>query len=265
MNRRIFRTVVASLLALLSFPLWLLSGSNVNGQEAATREARPGTVLITGANRGLGYEFARQYAAAGWKVIGTARDPEEAAELKAVERVRVEQLDVADGASVDALAKRLDGVAIDLLINNAGISGRGRSLETLDVDEVARVLDVNVLGPMRVTKALLPNLRAGEGKTIVGISSGLGSVAGNTNGGYHGYRESKASLNMFTRSVAAELKGEGFIAIAMSPGWVKTDMGGENASLEPEVSIAGMRKVIAGLTPEQSGGFWSWDGKQVPW
>jgi NAD(P)-dependent dehydrogenase (short-subunit alcohol dehydrogenase family) len=172
---------------------------------------------------------------------------------------------VADAESVRAMADRLEGVPIDLLINNAGISGRGGRLAGLDIEEVARVLEVNTLGPMRVTQALLPNLRAGEKKTVVGISSGLGSIAGNTRGGNYGYRESKAALNMFTRTLAADLRDEGFIAIAMSPGWVKTDMGGENAQLEPEQSIAGMRQVIEGLTAEQSGRFLNWDGTEVPW
>jgi NAD(P)-dependent dehydrogenase (short-subunit alcohol dehydrogenase family) len=265
MIRLLLRPAIAAIVTLLSFPLWLVGGSHLIAQEAAVQDDKPGTVLITGANRGLGYEFARQYAAAGWTVIGTARDPDEAAELKAITGVRVEQLDVADAASMEALAKRLDGVAIDLLINNAGVGGGAGRIGDLDLERVERILMVNAIGPMRVTQALLANLRAGQRKTVVNISSGLGSIEGNRGGGSTGYRESKAALNMFTRTIAGELRGEGFIAIAMSPGWVKTDMGGENANLEPETSIAGMRKVIAGLTPEQSGRFWSWDGEQVPW
>jgi len=116
-----------------------------------------------------------------------------------------------------------------------------------------------------VTLALLPNLRAGRGKTIVGISSGLGSIEWNRNGGFYGYRESKAALDMFMRSLAADLKGDGFICIAIIPGWVKTDMGGPEAPLTPEQSVGGMRKVIDGLKPEDSGKFWSHDGTNVPW
>ncbi len=224
----------------------------------------PPTVLVTGANRGLGLEFARQYAAAGWRVIGTARIPEEAADLQALE-IRVEALDVADPASVAALASELEGQAIDLLINNAGIFPRVDRLAETDFEDVARTFDVNTIGPMRVTRALLPNLQQGSRRQIVSITSGLGSIANNTSGRYYGYRESKAALNMFTRSLAVELKELGFTCIVMSPGWVRTDMGGPNASLSPEESVAGMREVIAGLGAADTAGFWSWDGERLPW
>lgn len=224
------------------------------------------TVLITGANRGLGLEFAKQYHAAGWNVIGTAREPEAAKELKALgDGVRIVQLDVASSDSVAALAKLLGQQPIDLLINNAGIGAGGRKLEEVKIDEFANVLQVNAIGPVRVTQALLPNLRAGTGKMIVSISSGLGSITNNKGGGYYGYRESKAALDMFMRSIAAELKDEGFICIAMSPGWVKTDMGGANAQLTPEQSITGMRKVIDGLKPDDTGTFWNHEGTNLPW
>jgi NAD(P)-dependent dehydrogenase (short-subunit alcohol dehydrogenase family) len=118
---------------------------------------------------------------------------------------------------------------------------------------------------MRVTRALLPNLRRGKTRQIVNITSGLGSIENNVSGGFCGYRESKSALNMFTRSLAADLKSDGFTCIAMSPGWVQTDMGGPNANLTPEESIAGMRKVIYGLTPAESGTMWSWDGSSLAW
>jgi NAD(P)-dependent dehydrogenase (short-subunit alcohol dehydrogenase family) len=181
------------------------------------------------------------------------------------EKVIIEQLDVADQASVAALAERLKNQPIDLLINNAGISGGGRRLGEIKPDEYQRVIEVNSIGPMRVTQALMPNLRTGTGKIIVSISSGLGSISQNTRGGNYGYRESKAALNMFMRTLAAELRDDGFICIAMSPGWVQTDMGGPNAQLTPKQSITGMRKVIDGLTPQSSGKFWNHDGQEVPW
>ena len=118
---------------------------------------------------------------------------------------------------------------------------------------------------MRVTKALLPALRRGDRKTVVNISSQLGSIERNGGGGYYGYRESKAALNMFTRSIAGELASDGFICIAMSPGWVRTDMGGPQAPLSPEQSIRGMLTVIDGLTPAKSGHFWNHDGEELPW
>ncbi|HUD70872.1 MAG TPA: SDR family oxidoreductase [Dongiaceae bacterium] len=235
---------------------------------APAKPAAGRTVLITGANRGLGLEFARQYRAAGWKVIGTARKPDEAADLKALgEGVRVVSLDVTRPESVAALTAALGKEPIDLLINNAGqgVGFEGGSLGALKIDDFDRVMQVNAVGPVRVTQALLPNLRAGKGKTIVGISSVLGSIAANRDGGFYGYRESKAALDMFMRGIAAELKGDGFICIALIPGWVKTDMGGPDAPLTPEQSVTGMRKVLDGLKPEDTGKFWSYDGSNIPW
>lgn len=253
----------------------LVLAALLTGGPAAAPSRDPGkgetrrTVLITGANRGLGLEFARQYNAAGWQVIATARQPDAASDLKALgERVRIAPLDVTKPESVAALAASLGKQPIDLLINNAGQGvglDRGRPLSDVDLKEFARILDVNTLGPVRVTQALMPNLRAGQGKMIVGISSGLGSLSGNDEGGFYGYRESKAALDMFLRSLAAELKKEGFICVAIIPGWVKTDMGGPDAPLTPEESVAGMRKVLDGLKPENTGQFWSYTGKQVPW
>ena len=124
---------------------------------------------------------------------------------------------------------------------------------------------MNTIGPMRVCQALLPNLRAGDRKIIVSITSGLGSIENNARGGYYGYRESKAALNMFTRTLAAELKPESFTCIVMSPGWVRTDMGGARAPLSPEESIRGMREVIDGLTTEDTGRFFGHDGKTIAW
>jgi NAD(P)-dependent dehydrogenase (short-subunit alcohol dehydrogenase family) len=222
-------------------------------------------VLVTGANRGLGLEFARQYQAAGWSVIGTVRDVKAATELAAF-GVHAEALDVADAESVAALARRLDGRRIDLLINNAGIYvERGERQSGFDADSFERILRVNVLGPAQVTQALLKNLRAGAGKTIVCLTSELGSIELNTSGGFYGYRESKAALNMFVRSIAAELASAGFVCIAMSPGWVKTDMGGPGAPLTPKRSVASMSKVIDNLKPADTGKCWSYDGSQLPW
>jgi NAD(P)-dependent dehydrogenase (short-subunit alcohol dehydrogenase family) len=222
------------------------------------------TVLITGANRGLGLEFARQFAAAGWRVIGTARKPDEAVELKA-HQVTIMPLDVADPESVASLAASLEERAIDLLINNAGIFPRVNSIDEIDLNDYSRTLAVNTLGPVLVTRALLPNLRLGKKKTIVNISSRLGSIDLNDSGRYYGYRESKAALNMFTKTLANELRAEEFICAAIHPGWVQTDMGGKSANLTPEESINGMRAVIDRLGPEDSGTYWSYSGEQVPW
>ena len=253
---------IAAPLAVLAMILALFAP---NTTDAAEHGEGSKTVLITGANRGLGLEFARQYADAGWRVIGTARKPEKAKELADL-GVRLMQLDVADAASVAKLAADLDDQPIDLLINNAGMANRdGMSFETLSFEGIERVLQVNTIGPMRVTRALLPHLRLGKGKQIVHITSGLGSIEENTEGGFYGYRESKAALNMFNRSLAVNLKEEGFTCVVMSPGWVRTDMGGPQAKLSPEESITGMKKVIDGLSAEDTGTFQSWDGTIRAW
>ena len=234
---------------------------------AAAAETSPWagrTVVVTGANRGLGLEFAKQLKEAGADVIGTARKPDEADELKAL-GVRVEQLDVADDASVAAFAARLDGAAVDVLLNNAGIFPTREGFEGSTVDESRRIYEVNTLGPMRVTQALLPNLRAGDRKLVMNMSSGLGSIANAGRGAMLGYRMSKAALNMQTRVQAGDLAAEGFIFVAMSPGWVRTDMGGPNANLEPAESIRGMLATMAPLTAADSGKYFAYSGEELPW
>ena len=232
-------------------------------EPAASPDARP-TVVITGANRGLGLEFARQFSAAGFEVIGTARRPDKADDLRSL-GVRIEQLDVTDAQSVEQFAAAIGDHPVDILINNAGVGGRVLSINDMDAARVRHIFEVNCLGPMRVTQVLLPALRAGDRKLIVNITSMLGSIERNTRGGYYGYRESKAALNMFTRSLAAELEPEGFTCIVMNPGWVRTDLGGSQARLSPAESIGAMITVIDGLTPADTGAFFSYGGERVPW
>ena len=258
--RKLARTGMTAFLAAL-LVLGTLPGTESKADEPA---AGAGTVLITGANRGLGLEFARQYKEAGWQVIGTARNPDTAGELKAL-GVRVMQLDVASQESIDSLAAALGDEAIDLLINNAGIFPRVGKIEEIDFEDYQRTLVVNTVGPVRVTRALLPNLRQGKLKIIAGLSSNLGSIAENERGNFYGYRESKAALNMFTKTLAAELGPEGFTCIVLTPGWVQTDMGGPSAPLQPADSIAGMKAVLDKVTPADNGTFWSYNGSQVPW
>lgn len=223
-----------------------------------------GVVLVTGANRGLGLEFVTQLQGMGYEVIGTARSPEKATELKAT-GARVEQLDVADQASVAALANRLSDVSIDILINNAGMLNRTDStLDTLDFEVMERSFQVNSLGPLRVTQALLPNLKTGEKKTIVSITSRLGSIELST-GGLYSYRTSKTALNQINKIISAELAPKGFTCVVMHPGWVRTDMGGSSATLSKAESISGMLGVIEGLTIESNGKFFNYDGEELPW
>jgi len=223
-----------------------------------------GTVLITGANRGIGLELARQYSAEGWQVIGTARKPDAATELRALD-VQILQLDVTDQESVARLAQSLEDRSIDVLINNAGILPMVRSIAAIDFDQFNYIMAVNTVGPIRVTQALLPNLRAGQFKKVINTTSVLGSIAGNSTGSFYGYRESKAALNMFTRSLAAELDTEGFTCIVLHPGWVQTDMGGANAPTTVQKSALGIRTVIANVGPSDNGTFWTHEGEHMAW
>lgn len=222
------------------------------------------TVVVTGANRGIGLEYARQFKAKGYTVIGTARSPSEAEDLKAVAD-RVEALDVADPASVAAFAERLRGTPVDILVNNAGIFPREDvTLDKVDFDAFERTLAVNTFGPLRVTQALLPNLRAGDRKTVVGMSSGLGSIE-RSNGRWYAYRSSKSALNQINKILSEEFREEGFIFTVVHPGWVRTDMGGENATYSPQESVAGLIAVIEGLGPEDNGRFYDFQGEPIPW
>lgn len=242
---------------------WIALAALALAATAATA-AETATVLITGANRGLGLEYARQFKAKGYAVIGTARNPGEAAELAALD-VQVEALDVTDAASVAALAKRLDGVPIDVLINNAGIGDRDdTSILATDFAMFERTLAVNTLGPLRVTQALLPNLRAGGRKHIVNMSSRLGSITLN-NGNYPAYRASKAALNQVNRNLSIELGKQGFVVVVVHPGWVRTEMGGAEAPLLPEESVRGLVKLIERLSASDNGRFYDYLGEELPW
>ena len=224
------------------------------------------TYLITGANRGLGLEFARQLSTRKdeTRIIATAREVEKATDLSRLVH-DVIPLDVADPRSIERLPDLIKDRPIDILINNAGIGSKSNSIEKLDHEELARVFSVNSVGPMLVTRALLPNLRAGQRKTVFNISSQLGSITNNHGGSSYGYRASKAALNMLTVSLSNELKKDGFTCVVAHPGWVQTDMGGPNATLKPEESISALLKVIDGLKPDDTGKFFNYDGKTLPW
>jgi len=217
------------------------------------------TILITGAGRGLGLELARQHAADGWRVIGTVRD---AAPKLDFETVR---LDVGDPAQMKELAARLKGTPIDVLFCNAGIIGkRGMALGSFDYAEWQNVLRVNLLGAAAVIEALIDNVAASERKTIALMSSRLGSIT-ETSGMTLPYATSKAALNLLARGLAETLRPRRITVVALSPGWVRTDMGGEGAPLTPAVSVRGLRKVLAGLRPEDTGRFIAHDGASIPW
>ena len=220
-------------------------------------------VLITGANRGIGLEFARQYSADGWRVTATVREPAEADELKAVAGVRVEQLAMLDLDSVASFGRRVEG-PLDLLIANAGTWIPETAETAEDGREWAEMLVVNSIAPFLLARSLLGRVAEARGK-LVAISSRMGSIADNSSGGHVPYRTSKAALNMAWNSLAIEARPLGVAAAVLNPGWVKTRMGGPNAPLGTGQSIAEMRAVIEGLGLDQSGGFLNRDGKPIPW
>jgi NAD(P)-dependent dehydrogenase (short-subunit alcohol dehydrogenase family) len=229
------------------------------------------STLITGANRGLGFEFARQYLADGWQVYAACRDPASASEIRRLAedsygKLRILAMNVTDQASIRAAATELDGQAIDLLLNNAGIIGpRGQTIGNIDYEAWAEVLAVNTMGPMRVSEAFVGHVASSDRKLIVTLTSGMGSIADNTSGGSIIYRSSKAAVNMVVRSQAIDLAPRGITCVVVNPGWVRTDMGGPNASLEPSESISALRRLIATFGPQQSGKFFNHTGREYPW
>ncbi|WP_404384043.1 SDR family oxidoreductase [Caenispirillum salinarum] len=224
------------------------------------------TVVITGANRGIGLEFARQYAADGWRVIATCRSPEKApAELTGADGVEVRALDVADFAGVAAFGKALADTPVDLFINNAGVYGTrdAQQFGAIDADAWMEVLKVNTIAPVKMVEALLPALQKADGAKVAILSSKVGSVADNGSGGNYAYRTSKSAVNMVGKNLALEL-GD-IPVLLLHPGWVRTDMGGPNGLIDTQESVAGMRKVIDGAGPDQSGHFYDYAGKEIPW
>ena len=214
-------------------------------------------VLITGANRGLGLEFVRQYKDAGWDVVSTAR--ESGPELDDL-GVEVESLEMSDLDAVEHFGKRFD--RLDLLIANAGTYGPRDVRDAKAGQKWAQTFVVNTVAPFLLAQSVLPAVKSARGK-LIAVSTKMGSIADNNSGGFIAYRSSKSALNSAWRSLAVD--NPDVVCAVLHPGWVQTRMGGSSAPLEPEESIAGMRKVIESLGPEQSGGFFAYDGAEVPW
>jgi NAD(P)-dependent dehydrogenase (short-subunit alcohol dehydrogenase family) len=227
-------------------------------------------VAITGANRGIGLELCRQLVARGDTVEAAVRRPDQAAELRALgDRVRVHRVDVTESASVAALAAAITE-PLDLVINDAGTYGGPRQslsqlADDLALDDVLATYNVNAAGALRVSVALLPHLRRGAGKKLVHITSGMGSIADNTSGGYYAYRMSKAALNMMSKTLAVDLRDDGIISVVINPGWVQTDMGGANAPTPVADSVRGILARVAEVTLEDTGAFLNWKGNRYPW
>ena len=216
------------------------------------------SVLITGANRGIGLEFARQYSDDGWDVVATARQT--SPELEAL-KVRVEQLDMRDLDRVATLGERLD--SLDLLIANAGTYGPRSPRNAEEGDDWLETFAVNTVAPYLLAQSVLP-LIAGAGSKLIAITSKMGSIEDNGSGGYIAYRSSKTALNSAWRSLAIDNRGKVICAV-LHPGWVQTDMGGPNATLTSAESVSRLRRLIDTLGPAQSGKFYNHDGREYPW
>jgi NAD(P)-dependent dehydrogenase (short-subunit alcohol dehydrogenase family) len=225
------------------------------------------TVLITGAGRGLGYEFAKQYAANGWTVLATCRDESGRSALaELVGPVEAFMLDVTDAEAVGKLAHDLKGRPIDLLINNAGIMhDDDGNLGEVGEETLQRLMSVNAFAPVRVVEALCGNVEASDLRRIIAISSDWASIGGNDRPGPLGYRASKAALNALMRCIAMDLGRRGVTTVMIHPGWVRTDMGGQAAKVGVDESVTHMRGLIDRLTPDMNGRFFDRKGEEMAW
>lgn len=228
------------------------------------------TVLITGANRGIGYEFVKQYAQDGWQVIATCRDLEKSKKLTHLKdefpHIQIFKLDVTFREETHALAKKLTNDPIDHLINNAGIGGiSGQSFGSIDFDNMLHVYQTNAIGPLNVSEAFVEHLAQSHHKLIITISSRMGSIDDNQIGHAYAYRASKAALNMIMKNVAIDLQKRDIKVLLLHPGWVKTRLGGDEAKIPPEESVQRMRKIIAAHGPNAHADFYSHDGQRIPW
>lgn len=228
------------------------------------------TVLITGANRGIGLEFCQQYANMGWNVLACCRHPEQAVELnKLVKKSTVQlfKMDVLNRHSIDDLADQLEDLSIGLLIANAGIYGdrRGYGLGNLDYADWINSMETNVLGVVKVVESFLPNLKRSQNALIAALSSQMGSIDDNTSGGNFLYRSSKAALNASMKSLSIDLQTIDIGVLIFHPGWVKTDMGGSHALINTETSVNGMIKLMTDFKMSQTGQFIKYDGTLLPW
>jgi NAD(P)-dependent dehydrogenase (short-subunit alcohol dehydrogenase family) len=228
------------------------------------------TILITGANRGIGFELATQFAADGWQVIACCRKPATAEALQALavrhSGVETHALEVTDYQQMNALSAALAERPIDVLLSNAGIYGpRGVAVGEVDAAEWRQVLEVNTIAPLMLAQAFVGQVAASERKLIAVISSKMGSIADNGSGGSYFYRSSKTAVNQVVKCLSIDLAERGIAAISLHPGWVRTDMGGPNAETGSDESAAGLKAILQSAGPECSGRFFNYDGSPIPW
>lgn len=230
------------------------------------------TALITGANRGIGLEFVRQYAADGWRVFACCRNPAAAETLDHLtaqypDQVSTHTLDVTNHPQIERLAQALSHQSIDLLINNAGVypPGQGDAFGTTDYAAWAHTFEVNTMAPLKMAEAFIQHISRSQLKTIITITSKMGSITDNRGGGSYIYRSSKSAVNIVMKSLSIDLSSHQITAVLLHPGWVKTNMGGPDALISAEQSVTGMRRVISNLKFADSGKFYAFDGQIVPW
>ena len=230
------------------------------------------TTLITGANRGIGLEFSRQLAEDGWCVLACSRNLEKSDALNKLaaeypERITLYALDVTDHGQIEKLSQTLANKPIDLLINNAGVFPdiNDRSFGQTDYDSWAHAFLVNTMAPLKMAEEFIAQITQSSRKTIVTITSKMGSVADNGRGGSYIYRSSKSAVNMVIKSIAIDLESNGIISVLLHPGWVRTDMGGPSGLISVEQSVSGMLSVIREVTSADSGKFIAYDGQIIPW
>lgn len=228
------------------------------------------TVLITGANRGIGLEHARRYAERGARVFATARKPDEADDLaalaKSTPKIEVLSYDASDNEAPAALKDRIGAEPLDLMFANAGAMGtRRQSFGDVDTEALLNLIRVNALAPLKLAEALANNVVMSDRKVMAFQTSLMGSIADNGSGGAYAYRLSKVALNMAGKGVANDLRGRGVIAVLLHPGWVRTRMGGPGGKISVEECVESQQRVLDALTPAQSGRFFNYDGRELPW
>lgn len=228
------------------------------------------TILITGANRGIGLELTEQCAEDGWQVLACCRNPADAGQLQALAEknpaVEVHALDVTNYEQMASLADQLGSKPIDILLSNAGVYGsKGASFGEIDPAEWRHVLEVNTIAPLMLVQAFVEQVAASQQKLVAVISSKVGSIADNSSGGSYMYRSSKTAVNQVVKSLSIDLADRGISVISLHPGWVQTDMGGPNAEISTDASVSGLKNILQSAGLAQSGQFIEYDGSSIPW
>ena len=228
------------------------------------------TILVTGANRGLGIEFVEQYLNEGNEVIATYRNENSSIDLIEMgnerSNLKLLQLDVSSNKSLNSFAENLGNLPIDIFINNAGVYGpRNSSFGNVDEENWIPAIKVNTIAPILMTQLIIKNIRSGDDKKLIYITSKMGSIDDNKGGGAYVYRSSKTALNSVVKSLSVDLENEGMTVALIHPGWVKTDMGGPSALIDKDTSVRGMTEVISNLDISSTGNFYNYDGSIIPW